>query len=220
MTDPIFQEIDEEVRREKLKQIWDRYGNYIIAAALVFVLAVAGWRGYQWWQARLSASAGAEFEQAATLLEEGKYAEAEKAFAKIAKEAPSGYRMLARLREAAAMAQHDPKAAVPLYDQLAGNSSLSSELRNLARLRAGTLLASSASYPELSKRLEPLTGPDGTFRHTAREILAFSAWRSGDMQAAKKWIDMIVNDVQTPLSTRSRIDMLMALTGASTKAKG
>jgi hypothetical protein len=221
VSDPIFQEIDEEVRREKLKQIWERYGTYFIAAAFVLVLAVAGWRGYQWWQARLAARAGGEFESAVTLLEKDKYTEAQQAFAKIAQEAPSGYRMLARLREAAALAQHDPKAAVQLYDQLSSDSSLTPELRDLARLRAGMLLANSASYDELVKRLEPLTGPDATFRHTAREVLAFSAWRSGDKKAATKWIDMIVTDAQTPASTRSRIEMLMALTGANNaKAKG
>ena len=27
----IFQEVDEEVRREQLKKLWERYGTYIIA---------------------------------------------------------------------------------------------------------------------------------------------------------------------------------------------
>ena len=38
----IFQEVDEEVRREQLKKLWDRYGNYVVAALVLVVAAVRG----------------------------------------------------------------------------------------------------------------------------------------------------------------------------------
>ena len=41
----IFTEVDEEVRREQLKKLWDKYGNYAVAAAVLLVLAIGGWRG-------------------------------------------------------------------------------------------------------------------------------------------------------------------------------
>jgi hypothetical protein len=84
-------------------------------------------------------------------------------------------------------------------------------MRDLARLRAGMLLVDTASNDQVRERLEPLTGADRTFRHTARELLAFSAWRSGNTEAARHWVDLIVTDAETPPSTRSRIDMLAAL---------
>ena len=40
----IFHEVDEEVRREQLKKLWDRYGNYVVAAAFLLVAAVAAWQ--------------------------------------------------------------------------------------------------------------------------------------------------------------------------------
>ena len=45
----IFREVDEEVRREQLKKLWDRYGNFVIAALILVVVGVAAWRGYAWW---------------------------------------------------------------------------------------------------------------------------------------------------------------------------
>ncbi len=36
--------------------------------------------------------------------------------------------------------------------------------------------------------------PDRTFRHTARELLALSAWRAGDGAATKRWFDMMTTD--------------------------
>ena len=38
----IFREVDEEVRREKLNQLWERHSNLIVAVALLIVLGVAG----------------------------------------------------------------------------------------------------------------------------------------------------------------------------------
>jgi hypothetical protein len=216
--DPIFAEVDEEVRREKLKQLWERYGTLIVAGAVVIVLGIGGWRGYQWWEARKAAEAGAAFEAAAALAEQHKHAEAEAAFAKIVADAPSGYRTLARFREAASLGERDPKAAVKIYDTLATDSGAGAVMQDLANLRAGFLLADIDTYDALRARLEPLTAADRPFRHTARELLAFAAWRGNNAAAVKQWIDTIMADAETPASTRTRIDMLMALTGTQAKS--
>jgi hypothetical protein len=213
----IFNEVDEEVRREQLKKLWDRYGLYIVALALVVIAAFGGWRGYQYLEAKKAAEAGAKFEAAVTLSEAGKHAEAEAAFAKIASEAPAGYAMLARLRSAAELSQTDAKAAVAAYDKLAADTSISQTMRDVAALRAGLLLVDTAPFSDLKARLEPLAEPDRAFRHTARELLALSAWRSNDAAAAQRYIDMTTADAQTPPGTRSRLDVLSALLGANGK---
>ena len=100
----IFHEVDEEVRREQLKKLWDRYSIYLIALAVLIVAGIGAWRGYEYWVAKKAAAAGAAFEAAVTLSEQGKHAEAEAAFAKVAAEAPQGYRVLARFRAAAELA--------------------------------------------------------------------------------------------------------------------
>jgi len=212
----IFHEVDEEVRREQLKKLWDRYGNYVAAAAVLLVLAVAAWRAYMWWEAKKAAETGAAFEAAITLAESGKRSEAEAAFADIAGHGTSGYRHLARMREAAELAQTDPKAAIAAYDQIAADGSVGHVLQDLALLRAGALLIDAGSYQEAQRRLEPLAANDRTFRHTAREFLVLASWRAGDATGAKRWFDLIMTDAQTPAATRSRVEMLMAVgTGAS-----
>jgi len=214
----IFQEVDEEVRREQLKKLWDRYGILVVIAAVLVVAGIGAWRGYQWWEAKKAAEAGAAFEAASTLAETGKHSEAEAAFAKVAVDGTAGYRHLARLREAAELAQGDAKAAVAVYDKIAADGSVGPVLQDLAALRAGALLLDTASFAEARQRLEPLTGDDRTFRHTARELLVLAAWRAGDSTAAKRWFDMIIADVQTPAATRSRVEMLMALGATASKS--
>jgi hypothetical protein len=213
----IFNEVDEEVRREQLKKLWERYGAYLVALCVLVIVGVGAWRGYEWWEAKQAAQSGVAFEQATALAEAGKHQEAEAAFAKLATDGNAGYRALARLREAAELAHTDKAAAVKAYDGIAADKSAGQVIDELAALRAGFLLVDTAPYSEIQTRLDPLTGADKTFRHSARELLALSAWKSGDMTAARKWTDMIITDPQTPQGTRTRADMLSELIAASGK---
>ena len=213
----IFQEVDEEVRRERLEQLWKRYGNYIIAAAILLLACIGAWRGYVYWEERKAAEAGAAYEAASALADAGKHSEAEAAFAKLAGEGTAGYRSLARFREAAQLGLTDPKAAVGAYDALAKDASLGRSMQDLATVRAALLLIDTAPYQELRTRLEPLTATDRPFRHSARELLAFGAWRSGDSAAARQWIAAVIGDPTTPGSIRTRVDVLSALIPADGK---
>jgi hypothetical protein len=207
----LFDEVDEEVRRDQLKKLWDRYSIYIIAGALLIIAAVAGWRGYQYLDAKKAAEAGAAFDAALDLSEQNKHAEAEAAFDRLAATAPAGYRILARLRAAADVATRDPQAGAKMYDDIAGDRSIGTEQQDLARIRAAGLLLDTESYPNMLQRLEAATMPEATFRHTARELLALSAWRANDTTAARQWLDMIASDGETPSAMRSRAEALQAL---------
>jgi hypothetical protein len=214
----VFQEVDEEVRKEQLQKLWERYQYYAYAAATVVLLAVGGWRGYDWYATKQAAETGTAFEEAAILGEKGEHADAEGAFAKIAAGGTSGYRALARLRQVAELAERDPRAAIAGYERIAGDNSVGQVFQDLAGLRAGALLIDQANYDIARARLEPLASPGRTFRHTAREMLALAAWRSGDTAAAKRWFDLIMTDGETPSATRNRIEMLIALVAAESKS--
>lgn len=207
----IFDEVQEEVRREQLRRLWERYSTVILTVAFLIVGGVGGWRAYVYWEGKKSQEAGAQFEAAATLADQQKAAEAEAAFARIASDAPQGYRTLARLRAAGELATRDAPAAVKLYDAIAADRSVGQTEQDLAALRAASLLVDTASYADIKARLEPLTGATRTFRHSARELLAVSAWRNKDMTAARQWIDVISTDPVSPQSLRSRMEALQAL---------
>jgi hypothetical protein len=214
----IFHEVDEEVRREQLKKLWERYGSLVIAACVVVVLAAAGWRTYEWYQAQRAAEASVKFEAAVALVNDGKSKEAEEAFGQIAAAGTPSYRMLAKFREAAELVRRDPKAAAAAYDQLAADSSIGRVLQDLAIVRAATILVDTEPYDAISKRLEPLTLPDRAFRHSARALLALSAWRNNDAAALRKWSEMMLGDPETPAGARGQVQILMALSDTDKKS--
>jgi hypothetical protein len=214
----IFHEVDEEVRREQLKKLWERYSIYFIAAAVLLVAAIAGWRAYEYWIAQRAAAAGADFEAALALSDQGKRAEAEAAFAKVAAEAPDGYRVLARFRAAAVLGESKPSDAVKAYDELSADGSLAPVWRDLAAVRAAMLLVDTASLSEMQKRLDPVAEPTRSFRHSARELLALSAWRNHDLTNARRYLDMVATDAESPIGIRARADVLSAVIAAEGKS--
>jgi hypothetical protein len=207
----LFDEVDEEVRREQLQRLWEKYSIFIIAAALLVIAAVGGWRGYQYFEEKKAAEAGDAFNKAVELSEQGKHNQAETAFTDLAAKAPSGYRMLARFRAAAEAATREPQAGAKMFDELAADASIGAEQQALARIRAAGLLVDSASYADMLRRLEPDAAAGQTFRHSARELLALSAFRANDSTATRQWLDQLELDAETPPSMRSRAEALQAL---------
>jgi hypothetical protein len=83
--------------------------------------------------------------------------------------------------------------------------------QDLALIRAASLVMETESYADMLKRLEAATAEGRTFRHTARELLALSAYRTNDATAARQWLDMIGNDARTPFACAAALKALQAL---------
>lgn len=222
MSDANFlREIEEDLRRDRLLKVWERYGIYIVAAAVLFVAGVAAWRGWEWHEKRESARAGARFEQAVDLMDAGKQAEAEKEFAAIAKDAPSGYRILARLRIAGETGVRNAAEGVKAFDEIAADTSVDPVLRDLAKLRALFLLVDTAPLPEIAARAEPLSAKGAPFHNSAKEALALSHYRAGDRVKARALYAEILADPAVSPSLANRAQVMQALTaeGAATAAQ-
>ena len=78
--DSLFREIDEEVRRDKIVSIWTRFGNLILAVCFLVIAGVGGYKAWQYWDAKQAEEAGMRWYGAVRLAEQGKDAEADKAF--------------------------------------------------------------------------------------------------------------------------------------------
>jgi hypothetical protein len=211
----IFREVDEDLRREQIKRLWDRYGTYVIALAVLIVVATAGYRFWIYWEDRQAAASGDRFVAALKLAGGGKHDEAVAALAEIAKDSSGGYPILAGFRVAGEKAAAgDDKGAVTEYDAIAQRSDTPALIRDMARLRAALLLVESANVNDLVSRVGDLAGESSPWRHTAREILGLTAWRLSDMTTARKYFQQIVDDKESPPDGRSRATFMISLIDA------
>jgi len=206
----IFNEVDEEIRRDRMMAIWRRYGVFFIAAAVVLVLAVGGYEGWKAWQQKRAVEDAAAFGAAVELSRDGKHAEAAAAFRRLAAEGTPGYRTIASLRAAAAeAAAGDLGLAVLAYEQAAKDSAAAPLYRELAELMAAYERLDQADLAEMRRRLEPIAG-DGPWRHLARELLGLAALKAGDTAAARKSFAEVADDAAAPAGARARSAELLA----------
>jgi hypothetical protein len=205
-----IREVDEEYRRDRILQIWKRYSAVIVGLAIILVAAVAGWRYWQHAEQQRAEAAGARYEEAVRLTREGQGEDAAKALEAVAKDAPEGYRLLARFRLAAELGKQNPDDGAKAYDALANDNGTDPVMRDLARLRAAMLRM---DRPEAlpPNALEPLAAPTNVWRHTAREFLGLTALKRGDFEAAGRWFDQIAADRDTPQTLRGRLEIYSAL---------
>lgn len=206
-----FREVNEDYRREQAARFWNRYSGLVVALAVLVVAGVGGWRYWQHAQQQAAEMASAQYDAAGKLAQGGGGDEAAKAFAALAAEGPSGYRLLARFRAAADLSKKDAAAAAADYDRLAADASIGDALRDLARLRAAVLRLDQPDPAPALASLQGLAAPTGPFRATAREMLGLVALKRGDYEGAGRWFTQVADDPDTPQGLRQRIEVYQAL---------
>lgn len=209
----IFQEIDEDLRRDRLMQIWRRYGTAIIALAVGLAVGVFGyitWRNHT--DSKLDSQA-IVMADAAQLLGDGNYEAASKSFAALAEDSDGAFADLALMDAAAATFQAgDAAGAVALYDQVAARATDGS-LRALARVLAVQALMDSAAPADLDARLDAV-GEQAGFAALVRELRAYVRLREGATEAARGLLADVLDDATAPERLKNRAkEVLDALGG-------
>lgn len=213
MSDDIFiREVNEEIRQDKAKALWDRFGPIVLGLAIVIVVGTAAWVGYEYWREGRSGDAGDAFAQALALATEGKNDEALAALEKLEADGHGAYPVLARLRSATVLAaKGDLAAAVAAFDAVAADGSIPMSIRDMARLRAGYMLVDTGSYADVSQRVAQLSSETNPLRSSAREALGLSAWKEGKGSDALKQFEQIAADDSAPRGTRERAATMIEL---------
>jgi len=209
----IFQEVDEELRRDKAAEVWARYGRYIIAAAVFVVVATASYVGWKQYRLQQQTAYGERFALALTLIQEKKPADALEALGGLTEDAGVGYGTLARFRAASVKtSEGDRQGAAAIYDAVAKDSSVDPLYAKLADLYYVLATLETGEPDALAARLEPLLAADNPWRFSAREMTALIALRKGDTKKARASYTALADDPKTPSGARARAaEMLRAL---------
>jgi hypothetical protein len=212
----LFREVDEEVRREQAKKLWDRYGTYLVAVSLAVIIGVASWKGWQYWQLNRSQAAAKVYFKQGSDAAGPRDSELEQ----LAHSGPAGYALLARFSLAGELAKAGkPDEAVKAYDAIAADRSAPQAFREAATIRAAYLLADTASAADLSARLAALDKPDSVWRLPIKEIYALAAWRESRYPDAFQLVGEIAADPAAPQGMRQRAQIMAAVLQPLLKAK-
>jgi hypothetical protein len=216
--DTFVREVNEELRQERVRALWVRYGTAAVIASVLIVLGVAGYVLWQRYQASVAAADGDRLLQATALYSEGKTDEANAILDTLATNGVNAYPALAKLRLAEAREAGDPAAAVAAFDEVANTNSAPQGLRDMAAVRAAYILVDHGSLADVRGRVERLTGDAEPLRFPAREALGLAAWKAGDLETARTMFDQLQEDLGAPAGIRRRAGLMGELIAASTPA--
>lgn len=214
----IFREVEEDIRRDRLQQLWDKYGIYLISLVVGIIALtslIVGWRAYTQSQAEDASKAFAT--AVAEAAQEG--ADAPAIFTELANQAPIGYAALAQLRAAGALTEAgEIDSAIAAFDAVSADSSADDILRDLAKVKSGTLLVGRTSYDDLAIRLVPLAGDGEPWRNPAREALGMAAYAEQKYAQAQSYFQSIVGDQTATPGVRDRAHVMLALIAPHVRA--
>ena len=202
----IFDEIEEDLRRDRMKLLWQRYGNYIIGLAVLIIIVVAGNQGYDYWKNSESQSAGDAFFEAVGA------DESLDALTTLVPNLPVGYEMLARFRIAALHAEDgDNFTAEQSFLALSEDNSIDIFYREVALLLSVMNAPSSVDKNILIGRLSSLSAFPGSLQGLALETSAGLYLELNERDKAISTLTEASKLPDIPSSLRQRISQSLSI---------
>ena len=207
MSKPLEDEVNEELRRQQLKSIWDRFGIYIIGFAFLIIISVGGNEIMNYFNDRVSKKESIAFDNALTLIEEEKNSAGLDQLLKLTK-GKTGYKGLAFFRlSSESLSNGNHLKALDYLKKASMDKTLTKNLRVFAKIKAGLILVDNGNASEVGILLEEVIQNGGLFSFHAKEILALALINDGRDLEAQEIFQEIANDALAPpvLARRAEI---------------
>jgi hypothetical protein len=214
ISETFLREVDENLRRDQLRDFFKDYGSWLIAGVVLF-LAASG--GFIWWKQHQIERSSAQVEKLAQTYQDigvGKTGQVPQQLDELSKSGSKAVGASALFARAAlALQQNDVKLAVGTYKAIAADSSLPQPYRNAAIIRQTSLEFDQLQPQEVIQRLEPLAKPGEPWFGTAGEMTALALIKQGKRQDAGQLFAAIAKDKGVPDPIRTRASQIAGTLG-------
>ncbi|MDH5722649.1 MAG: hypothetical protein OEY94_04940 [Alphaproteobacteria bacterium] len=216
----VFAEIDEAMKQEKLQNLWEKYGGFIIGVLVLVILATAGNEIYKNWAENKNLK---QTEHMLVLLEGDNKSE----IIKQAQELQTGLKGLTMLNVAGDLArQGKTEEAFEIYKKMAVDNALPREVRAIADFMVLRLMMSVKTGQEITPEkiisgLEKIwNNPDSPLRYHARlEAAVILAENIRNYDDAKKQLQFLISEKSVPDSLKQKAVSLDVLYGLKNTIK-
>ena len=205
INETFVREVEENLRRDQMRDFAKKYGGWLIAALVLF-LAASG--GYIYWQHRQAQQSEQQVEQLAEVYKNigaGNMAGAPQKLDELAANGSKAVRASALFTRAAiAIQANDLKLATAKYREVASDESLPKPYRDIALIRQTTLEFDQLKPEEVISRMAPLAKPGNAWFGSAGELTAVALIKQGKNQEAGRLYAAIAKDNAVPDTIRAR----------------
>ena len=213
----ILREVEEDIRRERYQKLWNQYGIYAIGGIVAIMLAVAGGFGWSVWVESRQVEASLAYEEAVSAIRESNTEQHRETLENLALGEASGYGLLARFQEAAALEDAGERpAALAIYQSIyehrgSGGIEIPQAFKDVARIYAGLTLLGGGAWEAVESALRPLADSDRAGRLLAGEILALAAIEQGYRENALEFYRRIADEEGASPYLKERAKALLTL---------
>jgi hypothetical protein len=211
--DAFLREVDEELRRDELVNVWRRYGRWIVVAVLAGLAAFGGWL---YWQHYQQQRAGNEGEKLLASYDELAANKPAPALAELGTSSSPGYRATAKFSQANVLLKNnDLKGAAAKFAEVATDTAVAQPFRDLALIRQTSAEYDSLKPQVVVDRLRPLAQKGNPWFGSAGELVAIAYIQLNRPELARTLFNQMAGDDGVPQSIRDRAVQMASTLGAS-----
>lgn len=211
--DAFIREIDEDLKNEKLKRLWDKYGLFIILFVTLSVFIAVSFESIKAWNDKKNQENSDTFAYALQLQNQGKFDDAHKVLSSLIEKDNSIYADIAQMQSANIyLQQNKTDDAVKVLENIAKQENFNPQMKDVALLKLASFKLENAPAEEIRTMLQPMISQQNAFANNAKEILAMLAIREKDLTLAKSLYQEISISPQASETMRNRaLNMLNIL---------
>ena len=204
----IFDEVSEELKQDRLIQIWKKNSKYIISFFFIVVDSIISYQLFLKWSEQKLEQSSQQFFNALEKLENKKYEESSKIFLKSSTEENDGYRILSLFGLAESNYKKGEIKQMALnYKNLYEDTSIDLYYRNLSRILS-VMKDNISTFNEQIKILKPILNSPSKLQLLAAELEVMLYIRSGNVNDAYTKIKNLLTRTDISLEQKSRLELL------------
>jgi len=204
----LFNEIDEDLRQDKLKTLWNKYRAAVFTFVIVITLGLTSSEFYQYWSTSKEKNSGLIFSEIIDNIIQGDIQLAQDNIDKLSNEGTKNYKSYALvLKSDLLLSQGNLIEVEKIYDEIIDTTN-NSLLKNLAILKLSYIKVDNYSFDQMNQELGDLLG-DKTLGLFAHEILAMSAYKNEVYDKGIASLEIILSDERTTNSMFDRAQMML-----------
>lgn len=213
MQDAFIREVDEDLKNESMKKLWDKYGLFVLLIVIVSLTVAVSYESIKSWYIKCAENRTEGYAVALSMQNQGLFDDSLEALNLIINQKMGTYAELAEMQKAnILLEQNKEKEALALLEKIANDKSRSLQLRDTALIKLASYRQDGATFEEMSELLSSITkSKDNAWYAVAEDMLATILLRDGNIEQAKEIYNALLENQDTPDDLKNRIKDILSV---------
>ena len=213
----IFDEVSEELKQDRLLQIWRKFSKFIISFLIIIIVSIFSYQLYSNWVEKKLEANSKQFFSALEELGNNKYEKSSEIFLKSSSENSEGYRVLSLFGLAeTSYKQGNLKEMATYYKYIYEDDKIDIYYRNLSRLLT-VMKDEISSFEHQLNILKPILNSPSKLQSLAAELEVILYIRSNDINEASTKLKKLLERSDISFEQKTRLELIKKIYHSNAK---